>query len=328
MNTTMPSIAFLGCGAIAEKHSKTLRKVAPQVKRYYASRSHDKADRINRSMAGSGAFGSYRAAIESPDVDAVFICTPPDLHLPLAVTASESGKDVIVEKPPFLTLSDMDIALDAARKAGKRLLVAENYFYRPLARVIRKLLADEVVGNALLIQINAMKKQDTADWRDDPAVVGRGALFEGGIHWINFLANLGPRVVDISASRAGNAKGLDRSSLVVLNYSNGMVGTLAYSWEVPSLFKGLRISRIFGTEGSVTFETNGLFVAVHGRRNGVILPGLSDISGFKAMLTDFVRSLETGQEPLFTAEAARRDMDLIETAYKSMQTEASQQPDT
>ena len=321
------SIAFLGCGAIAEKHSKTLRKVAPHVRRYYASRNSEKAERFNRDLAGNGSFNSYRAAIESADVDAVFICTPPDLHLPLAVTALESAKNVIVEKPPFLTLADMDIAIESSRKAGKTLMVAENYFYRPLARVVRRLLDDKVVGDPLLIQINAMKKQDTAGWRGDPAVVGRGALFEGGIHWINFLANLGPKVVDLSAIRAGSSQPLDRSSLVVLEYSNGMVGTLAYSWEVPSLFKGLRISRIFGTEGSVTFETNGLFVIVHGRRNRVILPGLSDISGFRAMLADFVRSLETGREPLFTTEAARRDMHLVETAYKSMQNHASQHPD-
>lgn len=323
----MPSIAFLGCGAIARKHSKTLRKVAPSAKRYYASRERAKAERYARELGG-GSFVSYKEAIESPDVDAVFICTPPDLHLPLAVTSFGAGKQVIVEKPPFLTLDDMDAALEAAQKAGRHLFVAENYFYKPLAGVLRNLLADDVVGKPLLVQINALKKQVIADWRDDPDVVGRGALYEGGIHWINFLANLGPDVVDIRATRTDNGRGLDRSSLVVVKYAGGMAGTLAYSWEVPSLFKGLRISRIFGTEGSITFETNGLFVVVHGRRNRVILPGLSDISGFKAMLTDFVRCLEAGQEPRFTAQAARRDMRLVEEAYRSMQNEASYQSDT
>lgn len=325
---TMLSIAFLGCGVITRKHSKTLQKVAPTVARYYASRDAEKSIRFSRELSGKGSFGSYREAIEDPDLDAVFICTPPDLHLPLAITALEAGKHVIVEKPPFLTLEDMDLALEASQKAGRRLVVAENYFYRPLAQVLRDLLADDVVGRPLLIQINALKKQDTADWRDDPATVGRGALYEGGIHWINFLANLGPEVTDISAARADDGKGLDRSSLVMVRYAGGMVGTLAYSWEVPSMFKGLRISRIFGTKGSVTFETNGLFVVVRGRRNRVILPGLSDISGFKAMLTDFVRCLEAGQEPRFNARAARRDMRLIEEAYRSMQNQSAQQFDT
>jgi len=324
----MPSIAFLGCGAITRRHSKTLRKVASSVRQSFASRDEKKAARFNRELSGSGSFGSYKEAIESPDVDTVFICTPPDLHLPLAVTALEAGKHVIVEKPPFLTLDDMDLALEISRNSGSRLFVAENYFYKPLARVLRNLLAEDVVGRPLLMQINALKKQDTADWRNDPATVGRGALYEGGIHWINFLANLGPDVIDISATRTDDGGSLDRTSLVLVKYAGGMTGTLAYSWEVPSMFKGLRISRIFGTEGSITFETNGLFVIVHGRRNRVILPGLSDISGFKAMLTDFVGCLEAGREPRFTAQAARRDMRLIEEAYRSMENQASQQPDT
>ncbi|MGA7305179.1 MAG: Gfo/Idh/MocA family oxidoreductase [Rhodothermales bacterium] len=325
---TMLSIAFLGCGAITRKHSKTLQKVAHSVSRHYASRDGEKAARFSRELDGKGSFGSYKEAIESADVDTVFICTPPDLHLPLAITALQAGKHVIVEKPPFLTLADMDLAIAASEKARRQLIVAENYFYKPLRNVLRDLLVDGVVGRPLLIQINALKKQLTSDWRDDPATVGRGALYEGGIHWINFLANLGPEITQISATRTDDGNGLDRSSLVMVKYVGGMAGTLAYSWEVPSLFKGLRISRIFGTEGSITFETNGLFVIVHGRRNRVILPGLSDISGFKAMLTDFVRSLEAGQEPLFSARAARRDMRLIEEAYRSMQNQSAQQSHT
>lgn len=318
----MPSIAFLGCGAITRKHSKTLRGVAPRVARFYASRDREKADRYSRELGGAGGFGSYRDAISDSRVDAVFICTPPDLHLPLAITAFEAEKHVIVEKPPFLTVEDMDLALAASKTSGKHLLVAENYFYRPLAVHLRKLLADEVVGQPLIIQINALKKQQTDDWRDDPDAVGRGALYEGGIHWINLLANLGPEITDVTAARAGKTTPLDRTALVLLKYANGMAGTLAYSWEVPSLFKGLRISRVFGTEGSITFETNGLFIIVRGRKKRVILPGLSDISGFKAMLTDFVACLESDHEPQFTARAARRDMHLLDAAYRSMQNHA------
>ena len=321
----MPSIAFLGCGAITRKHSKTLRKVAPNVKRYYASRDETKAASVSKEFGGSGSFGSYKAALESPEVDAVFICTPPDLHLPLTITAFESGKDVIVEKPPYLTLADMDLAIEAAKSADRFLLVAENYFYRPLADVMRRLLRDEVIGKPLYMHVNAIKKQESDDWRNDISTVGRGALYEGGIHWINFLANLGPSIESVSAVRPGSTEGLDRSSLVMLKYDNGMAATLSYSWEVPSMFKGLRISRVFGTKGSITFETNGLFVLVRGIQKRVILPRLSDISGFKAMLRDFTTCLENRQSPRFTTEAARKDMVLLEAAYQSMNNQAHQQ---
>ena len=93
---------------------------------------------------------------------------------------------------------------------------------------------------------------------------------------------------------------------------------MSYSWEVPTIFQGLRISRIFGTMGSITFETNGLFVIVRGTKTRVILPGLSDISGYRAMLEDFVDSLNSGRDPKFSTELARQDVLLLDEAYKTM----------
>ena len=54
----------------------------------------------------------------------------------------------------------------------------------------------------------------------------------------------------------------DRRMLLGLEYEGGPVGSLLFSCEVPSLFKGLRLSRIWGREGSLTFESNGLLVIV------------------------------------------------------------------
>jgi predicted dehydrogenase len=314
----MPSIAFLGCGNITRSHSKRLRSIDSGISRYYASRSAEKSAAFSRELKGAGSFGSYGEAIESDEIDTTFICTPPDSHLDLALRSLEAGKHIIVEKPPFFSLEDFDRVADMAAKAGRRFMVAENYFYKPLALTLRKLLAEEVVGTPLMIHINALKRQRTSGWRDDPERSGRGALFEGGIHWINFLANLGPTVDSITAFRPGEQTGLDRSAFVTIQYENQSVGTLSYSWEVPTIFQGLRISRIFGTAGSITFETNGLFVIVSGKRKRVILPGLSDISGYGAMLRDFVQGLTTNREPSFTTELARQDMLLLERAYASM----------
>lgn len=313
------NIVFLGCGQIARSHSKRLKSIAPRLPRFYASRSTQRAEAFSRDLGGAGSFGSYGSAIADPGIDVSFICTPPDSHLELALRSLESGKHVIVEKPPFLSVADFDRAAGAASSNGRRLLIAENYFYKPLAGVLRTLLAEEVVGRPLLIHINATKKQQTNDWRDDPSLAGGGALFEGGIHWINFLANLGFDIASLESHRLGSAGGLERSSLTVIGYTNGSAATLSYSWEVPSLFKGLRISRVFGTEGSITFETNGLFVIAAGRKKRVILPGLSDISGYRSMLKDFIAGLTSDREPRFSTKKARRDLVLLEQAYASME---------
>ena len=98
-----PRIGILGTGLAAEIHSKTLRAVAPDVRRWYASRDQGRAAAIAARYGGAGHFGSYEAALASPAIDAVIVALPPPLHLEWTRRALAAGKHVIVEKPPFLT---------------------------------------------------------------------------------------------------------------------------------------------------------------------------------------------------------------------------------
>ena len=304
-------LAFLGCGWATRLHSRTLRSVG-DVRRYYASRDGVKATDYANRFGGSGSFGSYEAALASPDVHAVLIATPPASHLELALRAIAAGKDVIVEKPPFFSVADFDRATSAARDAGRLVMVAENYFYKPLAEALRGIIASGELGEVRFVHVNALKRQVTGDWRDDPAMSGGGAMFEAGVHWVNFMANIGLPVHSVEAFRAGPTNGPDRSSVVVVRYANGAIGTLAQSWEIPSALKGVRISRVFGTRGSVTFESNGVFLLQ--RANGMRLrfPGFRDMLGYHAMFDDFFAAIRMRHEPRFSSELARRDLELLE----------------
>ncbi len=313
------SIAFLGCGSVTLTHSKTLAKVARDVDMRYASRVLSKAQEYNARFGGRGAFGSYDAAIHDPSVGVIVVATPPVSHLDLTLSALRAGKDVIVEKPPFLRAADFATVRRVCSETGRRMFVAENYFYKPLLGVLRDLLGDGVVGRPLFLQVNALRMQRTQGWRDDPAVSGSGALFEGGIHWIDFLSNLGFSIESIRGFQPGRDGKPDRSMLVVIEYSGGPIGTLHYSWEVPSLLRGLRLSRISGTQGSITFETNGLFVAVHGRNRRLSIPNLRDVAGYRGMWKDFLGALRSSKEPALSFEIAERDLKLVETIYATLE---------
>ncbi len=310
-------IAFLGCGNATRMHSKTLKGLGSQIRRYYASRSPEKAADWNTKFKGSGSYGSYRDAIQSPEVDVIFLATPPSLHLDLAIKSLQAGKHVIVEKPPFLSSTDLKQIEEIQQKSGHWVYVAENYFYKPILIKLREIIHEGVIGEVLFVHINAVKFQETGDWRDDSEAAGGGALFEGGIHWINFIANLGLSVRSIQGFSPGGKIGNEKSMMVAIQYKEGAVGTLSYSWEVPSLLKGLRISRIFGREGSITFESNGVFLLVNGKKKLFYPPEFSDIAGYKAMFKDFFQSLRTGAQPQFTLELARQDLQLIEQIYST-----------
>lgn len=310
-------IAFLGCGFAAKLHSKTLARM-PLVERYYASRSAEKAATFCEKYKGRGHFDSYEAAIESPDIDAVMVLTPPLNHLKLTLAAIQAGKHVIVEKPPFLHSSDFDTVKEEMQKKRVQVMVAENYFYKPSLARLRELLGSGLIGEVKFIYINATKLQKTNNWRDDEVVSGGGALFEGGIHWINYLSNLGFLVQTVQGFLPGESSGMDRSIQVVAKFAEGAVGTLLYSWEVNTLLKGVRISKAFGTRGSITFESNGVFIFLRGKKWKLIFPGLSDISGYRAMFTDFIKALREGHEPAFNLSLAKRDLQLIEVIQEDM----------
>lgn len=312
------TLVFLGCGWATRIHAKVLAAFAGQAACRFASRDGVKARAYNARFRGSGVYDSYESAITDPSVDVVVVATPPTQHLALAVRALRAGKDVIVEKPPFLRAADFLGVRRVCDETGRRVLVAENYFYKPLLRTLRRLLSDGVVGRPLFLQVNALRHQRISGWREDPVEAGRGALFEGGIHWINFLGNLGLSIESVQGFEpAGNGQP-DRSMLVVVEYGEGPVATLHYSWEVPSFFRGLRLSRICGTAGSITFETNGLFVVVHGPRRRFLVPSLHDVGGYRAMWRDFLRALRTGDAPDLTLDLAERDLKLVESIYATL----------
>jgi predicted dehydrogenase len=107
--------------------------------------------------------------------------------------------------------------------------------------------------------------------------------------------------------------------LVAFRYDNGAVGSLYYSREIPSLLKGLRLSKLFGRNGIITFESNGLFVLARG--NGLprlMFPGFRDIRGYQAMYRDFARAIRTGQAPEMSLERAIDDQRLMDQVYASV----------
>ena len=308
-------LVFLGCGNIARQHARRARSLRG-VRCGFASRDGQRAAEFCRLLGGTRSYGSYEDALLDEGVDAVAITTPTAQHLPLTLAALEAGKHVIVEKPAFLRSADVDLVEAAAVENGCSVLVAENYAYKPLTRVLRDVIRSGEIGEVRYLAVNALKLQHPGGWRDDESLAGGGALFEGGIHWMHLMAGLGLTVESVHGFRPDGA-GIERSMLVVIQYEQGAVGTLHHAWDTASLFRGLRLSRIYGTQGSVTFESNGLFVAVRTRGVRMVFPGLGDIGGYRAMFADFIGCLRENREPLMTLAHARRDLELVEAAYQS-----------
>jgi predicted dehydrogenase len=319
------SLAFLGCGQITRTHSGHLRALGDGVRLSYASRDAARAEAFRREFGGEKAFGSYQAALDDPTVDGVIVAVPPCFHRALTIDALAAGKHVLVEKPAFPTMADYHAVRDARDRAGRIVMVAENDHYKPLAVRLRQLLREGHIGQMVFAHFTtiAHRLKTADDWRNDEAIAGGDAFFEEGIHWLHVAGSLGPRIVSARGYRPPFAReGPDRrakSMMVAFEYDNQAVGSLYYSREVPSLFRGLRLSKLFGRQGVITFESNGLFVLSRGRGLPRLhFPGFRDIRGYTAMHRDFAAAVRGGRLPEMSLDRAIEDQALMDQIYASV----------
>lgn len=322
-------LAFLGCGFITEVHSRNLKAFRGDFVCSYASRQRPKADAFCRRFNGVGSYSHYEDAIADPRVDAVVIAVPPSFHLDLTTRALAAGKHVLVEKPAFVKMADYQTVREARDKAGRVVLVGENDHYKPQAVRLRRLLAEGVIGEMVFAQFTTIAKRlkTAGDWRNDETMAGGDAFFEEGIHWLHLAGSLGPAITSIDGYRPRvSAEGPDtrsKSMMVSFHYDNGAVGALYYSREIPSLFRGLRISKLYGRKGVITFESNGAFIAVRGQGlPRLIFPGLRDIRGYQAMYRDFAGAIRGQRPPEMNLERAIADQRLMDQVYAGVERHA------
>jgi predicted dehydrogenase len=306
-------------------HSASLRALRRDIACSYASRDAARAEEYRRKFQGAGTYPDYVSAIEDPDVDAVVVAVPPRFHLELTLQALAAGKHVLVEKPAFPRMEDYLVALEARDRARRVVIVGENDHYKPLAVTLRRLLAEGVIGEMVFAHFTTIAKRlkDADDWRNDETMAGGDAFFEEGIHWLHVAGSLGPRITKIEGYRpAVSREGPDtrgKSMMVAFRYDNEAVGSLYYSREIPSLFKGLRLSKLYGRKGIITFESNGMFVIARGHgAPRLLVPGFRDIRGYQAMYRDFAGAVRENRAPEMSLERAIEDQRLMDQVYATV----------
>lgn len=312
-----PAVAIVGAGSIAPTHAKNLRGGARLL---FAGRRPESARRLAARFGGEALAGGFDEALERPEVRGVVLATPAERHAEQVLVALAAGKTVLAEKPmttDFAAVERIGQAL-AGRPPGS-LMVAENYAYRPVLRLLRPALAE--IGPVRAVHLRKVTNQRSLGWRE-----AHGALLEGGIHLVAFLGALLDTLPDappsaeapsVRAEFPGPARP-ERHSVTRIEYPSGVEARIRYGWDRPSLPGGVfQHSSVEGERGRVVFETNGLYVLVRRRRFFRLRCGpLADLMGFAAMARDFLAVLrDPSRPPRYGFPEARRDLALVERAY-------------
>jgi predicted dehydrogenase len=189
---------------------------------------------------------------------------------------------------------------------------------------VRGWIEKGLIGEVLFVELTKTQRQEKSGWRLDEELMGGGALLEGGVHWLNALTSLSggePREVIAVGPAVEYTTNIPKedSILMVARYSNGAVGRLLHSWQIPNRFFGLGLSKVYGTEGVITLESNGLYCSVYGKKKRKRVLNPLEFLGFRGMIRSFIRRWmdDLPWEP--TLDRIEMDMKLVWAAYRSLE---------
>ncbi|MEW5826927.1 MAG: Gfo/Idh/MocA family oxidoreductase [Candidatus Bipolaricaulota bacterium] len=249
-------VAVIGCGHIAPRHVEAIRATAGLELR--AVCDVDAAKRqIWAKQEGVPAFADLDAVLSRSDIDVVAICTPNDLHVPMARAALDAGKHAVVEKPVALSARDaldLDRAFAAARLS---LFVVLQVRFNPSVAAAMSAVRSGALGRLTLASLAQRwnRRQDyfsgQSNWHGVKAREG-GSLLTQGVHYIDLLIQLAGPLEEVCAIARTQAHRIETEDAAVarLVFSSGAMGTLEFTLNVYERNLEASVS-LFGESGSL-----------------------------------------------------------------------------
>lgn len=207
-------------------------------------------------------YDDAEALIQDPQVDAVYVATPPASHADYALKVCEAGKPVYVEKPMARNSTECEDMLEAFRDAGCKLFVA--YYRRALPRFLKakELIEDGALGRVTSVTYryagphHRSVDPDNLEWRLRAAVSGGGLFMDLGSHNLDILDFLLGQISQVEGVAANVASDYDVEDTVAMSFitSSGVPGCA--SWNFASAVSE-DLMEVAGTEGRLLLSTFG-----------------------------------------------------------------------
>ncbi len=201
--------------------------------------------------------------INDPDVDAVYIATPPSSHAEYVKRVAEAGKIVYVEKPMARTYEECLEMIEACKAVNVPLFVA--YYRRSLPNFlkIKELLDSKAIGEVRFVNISVQKPleekdQNSNNWRVNPEISGGGYFYDLACHQLDVLDFLLGPITKASGYTANQTNSYVGEDLVVGNFvfENGIIGSGIWSFAANKVSQK-ETTIIVGSKGQISFPCFG-----------------------------------------------------------------------
>lgn len=269
-------------------------------------------------------YDSYEDLLHAPDIDAVIVTTPTNMHHEVMLAAAKAGKHIYTEKVLAATLKEADDIIKATEQHNVKLMVSLPRLYTRYTQVMQQLVRDGVLGTLTSVRVRhthdgSLPSATHPNGRlpqhfYDPVTAQGGALLDLGCHPV-YLNRLFLGMPNSLSATFGyfNARALEDNAVVTLKYPGGIIGvaettlTNLYTFWIE----------LHGTNGSARFAEpeNTLWVRTRADNEWRVheMPPADPPSAFEQWITH----IEQGTTATENISIARDLTQLMEAAYQS-----------
>lgn len=330
-------VAVLGAGFVSNIHLESYHRFVPnaEVVAIYA-RNAEKAKAMASKYNIPQSFDSIDQIISESGCDVVDICLPNFLHAEVTLKAAAAGKHIIIEKPLSVTLEEADQMIAACKKAGVKLMYAEELCFAPKYERVRQMVNEGAIGDIYMLKQSEKHSGPHSDWFYDINQAGGGVLMDMGCHalaWCRWmLKNAKVKSVYATLSTVlhqGRTKA-DDNSVVIIEFENGVTAIAEDSWAKHGGMDdkcevygtgGVIYADLFMGNAAISYSKNGYGYAMEKADSTV---GWSFTifeeafnQGYPQELKHFIDCVQNNEEPLITGEDGRAVLEIIYAAYAS-----------
>lgn len=285
---------FVGPGKVTRAFVKDLQLSARSKAYAVASRSETKAGKFAQEYGIAKSFGSYAELFQDPDVDVVYIATPPNSHARLGLQAMEAGKHVLIETPLAVNSAQTEELIAASRRNNVFLMEAFWVRFIPCIQECLERIRNKAIGEVTYIaaDLTTSRSNLDADWRLDMEL-GGGALMTRAAYPVALAYMIFGKPEEIAAAARFHHTGADKQVSAILKYKNGIANIMGGFVSNSDM-----VGRIHGTKGSILldpwwYETESYTIIENGRSKAVQKP--KNGKGFIHEIEECVACIRAGQ---------------------------------
>ncbi len=324
-------VGLIGAGLQGRRRTQALKQSNDAELVIIADVAIDRANLLAQEIECQ-ATADWKALVARQDIEAVIVCTPPSLHLPMCLAALNHGKHVLCEKPLARNPNEAKKIVDAAYENEVKLKCGFNLRHHPGIRQARTWLEQGIIGEPSFLRLRygiGGRPGYDKEWRAKVEFSGGGQLMDQGMHALDlcrwFLGDFSQAFAFLATS-FWDITPLEDNAFCLLRTEAGQIASIHASW---TQWKNLFCFELFGQEGYIVVEglggSYGVERAILGKR-AFLEPFREEIIEFRdedrswyEEWLEFISSIKENREPLGNGHDGLEALKLAHAIYESAQ---------